>query len=271
MPRSACRCVLLCLLLSALGGQLWAAPSVRTDQDRTIVEGASYRATFTREAFDIAIELRGDDGQWQPVTRRPKALDFGVISGDNVLTTQGLRATWALSESADTVAVGMQTVLEAEGGRVLQVHFVCADEGLLIGAEVLGEPGEGTLWAPPRIMLDPGAWDGYTFWDAAGKLHRGDVSALQPYPAYAGISPWGRQGDTADALDPARPALIVSSQARGLALGVVFVGYPEAWQGGFSFLQRHTEEALYLYAGTSPASPSKRRWAWLAPFSPERG
>ncbi len=255
----------------ALASLAAGAPSVRDEGAQTIVEGTDYRVAFMRDCLDMLYEVRTRDGRWYPVTKTVAGLTFGYLRGPEVHQSNGVRATWALEAMPEAVVVGRQGVLDTTSGMALNLHFLCTDAGVLVGARLDGVPAgdeQGRLWSPPRLALVPGDWDGYVFWAADGDRHEGAIADLQPLPAYAGVSPWGPQGDTAPGLDPARPGLIVRSAARGVGFGVVFVDYPGRWGDSHSFLQRHTASSLYLYAGYSRPTAEEVGWAWLAPFPP---
>ena len=254
---------MLALLLAAASAS--AAPSVSTAGGRYAVTGHAYRVTLQPETTLFALELRSDDGAWHPVGAKPLAPSFALIAEGHELTPRDARATWAVVAEEDSVRIAQQAVIDPLQGTVMELNYVCTDEGLLLGARVLPTV-EGTLWVPPRLALSPDEWDGYLFWDEAGRRHEGLMSTLGPEPTYAGVSAWGPNGDTVPALDAAHPALIARSASLGVALGAVYVDYPGAWAGSHAFLQRHTSAAAYLYAGYAPVGEGIR-WAWLAPIA----
>jgi len=259
---------LLALLIGAASAL--AAPLVRDADDVTTIETPTYRLTCQRETADLMLELKSADGQWHPIAKTPGAISFGYLPGPDAFLANGLRTTWATVQTPDAVVVGWQAMLDPMTGLLLEVHYICAGEGVLIASRLSArqpDGGQGSLWSPPRILLEPAGWDEYAFWAADGRRHAGRIADLQPLPAYAGVSPWGEQGDTVARLDPQHPALIVRSSARGVGLGVVLIGYADRWAGSYSFLQQHTPNALYLYGGYSPAPRDNVRWAWLAPFA----
>ena len=246
-----------------------APPAVRDEGGRTVLEGSAYRVTFVRESMDMMLDLKGADGQWHPIAASPAAISFGYLDRSDGYTANGLRATWATSRIGEAVAIGRQVVLNPIDGLALDVHCLCTDAGMLMGARLTRRaPGDldGALWCPPRILLNPADWDAYAFWAPDGQRHAGKIADLRPLPAYAGVSPWGPQGDTVQQLDARCPALIVRSAAWGVGLGVVFVDYASDWARSQMFVQQHTPQALYLYAGYSPSPGDAVRWAWLAPF-----
>ena len=261
--------VALVLVAAALPGA--AAPSIAADGGRRVVEGTGYRVAFTEGTADLALDLRRADGTWEPVTASPAGLSFGVLTPTAACTANGLPVTWVQVSAGAAVAIAGRVVLDPVGDAVLGLHILCADAGLLIGAQLEGrDGGQGSLWSPPRLTLVPGRWDGYAFWSQDGLYHAGRVADLSPVPGYAGVSPWETQGETTPALAAEHPALIVRSTASGCGLGVVLVAGNGAWQGSSSFLQRHTPTALYFYTGYTPLPPAtgELRWAWLAPFAP---
>lgn len=256
------------LLLSGSHGH--AAPTISTEHGQTLVTGDAYRAVLQPEFAGFDLEIRGGDGEWHAVANRPGGITFAYFRGGEEHVATGTRATWAIEAREPVVAIGQQAVLDPVRGTVLELNFVCADAGVLIGARLHPVPGGegGTLWSPPRISLSPDEWDGYLFWGATAQRHEGRISELGPEPTYAGVSPWGQEGDTVPSLDPARPGLIVRSDRLGANLAVVFVDYESRWADSSMFLQRHTPAAMYLYSGYSPAATAgELRWAWLAPLA----
>lgn len=257
----------LCILLTASFAA--AAPTVQEEAKGVVVTGEQYRATFVRETMDVMLEIKGTDGQWHTAVKRG-AVTFAYFRGDESHTAGGLRATWTVHRSDHTVVIGQQAVLDPATSTILDLHYLCTDSGVLLGARLaqrIPDDGQGRLWSPPRMGLSPADWAGYLFWGSDGKLHEGRIADLAPPPAYAGVSPWEQQGDTVKTLEPNHPALIVKSSSWGADLGVVFVHYADRWAGSQMFLQRHTPTALWLYAGYSPVARAQSPlWAWLAPF-----
>jgi hypothetical protein len=244
-------------------------PAGRAEGARLVVEGVGYRVAFANGSADIALELRRADGAWEPVTATPAGLSFGLLSAA-ACTTNGLPVTWLQAPAGEALAVAGRVALDPLGDALLEMHFLCADDGLLIGARLEGTVDrDDSLWAPPRLTLVPTAWDGYAFWSQDGQYRAGRIADLAPPPAYAGLSPWGREGDTTPALAAELPGLIVRSAASGVGLGVVWVD-GTAWKGSSSFLQRHTPTSLFFYTGYTPVGTAAAglRWAWLAPFAP---
>ncbi len=242
-----------------------ARPAMTEDADHYTVTGNGYRVVFSRETGGLSYELPDGANAWKPVARMPQDLVSALSVEGDILQAGPQRATWATTTGADFIAVSRRMRLGISG-RTAQLEHLCTDEGVLIGYQVAGDVGQGSFWSPPRLGLRVDDWDGYACYGPDGRRHAGELAALQPYPAYAGVSPWGNQGDTVPRFDAKHPALIVRSQARGLALGVVYLNYETDWQGGSGFVQRHTASALYFYCGMSPAGGDRIRWAWLAPF-----
>jgi len=89
-----------------------------------------------------------------------------------------VRATWVAQADGNVVHIAQQAVIDPLQGSLIELSFVCADEGVLMGARVLPPPGEGTVWCPPRLALPPGEWDGYLFWDQAVRRRVGKMSEL---------------------------------------------------------------------------------------------
>ncbi len=250
-----------------------AAPNLVQEKGRVVVTGQAYRATFSPEALGFDLEIKGPEGQWRRVTANAGGATFAYMGGAEAAVAGASRATWAVRRDGEAFAIGQQVPLDREGRSLLDLHVLCTDAGLLLGGRLAGPEAAGaSLWLPPRLALAPAEWEGYLFWDAAGKAHQGKIAGLDPCPAYAGVSSWGKQGDTAPALDPARPALVVHPAGGGSGLGIVFVGYRERWAGTSAFLQRHTPRSLYLYAGMAPGKTAAQTlWAWLAPLPAEAG
>lgn len=244
-----------------------ARPTVTEDPARYTITGSGYRISFARDSGGMSLELSEPDGTWQPVARTPIDVTSALLLGAQELQASPQRATLATVTGEDFVAVSRRTVLGLTGRIVVQLEYLCADEGVVFGAKVVGDAGNGVFWSPPRFGLQPDAWDSYAFYAADGRRHEGKLTDLQP-PAYAGVSAWGPQGDTAPRFDPKHPALIVRSTSPARALGVVYLDYDGAWQGAYGFLQRHKPDVYYLYAGYASAASDRLRWAWLAPFGP---
>jgi len=264
--------VLGVVVLAAASGIASAAPALTRAEGRTVVEAARYRLTLAREALEVAVEVRAEGGNWQPVTTNPGGISFGVMAGDDAATSNGLPVVWEEVPAGDAVALACRATLSPISGDALEVHLLCARDGVLVGCRYdagSARPQAGSLWSPPRLMLSPAVWDAYAFWAGDGTYHAGPIAGLEPPPAYAGVSAWGSQGDTAGRLAAATPALVVQSTSAKSGFGVVFVDYGTAWAGSRSFLQRHTPGTLYLYTGYTPlaAGPLPLRWAWLAPFA----
>lgn len=249
-----------------------ASASAVTVEDRTretIVSGSRFRLTFVRESADLTIEVRDREGQWHVVTK-PAAVAYAFFRGDEDHSANGARATWAKSATTDTVTIGQQIVLDRASSATLELHYICRDDGVLIGARLINfEPNDAksTFWAPPRLTLAPKAWDSYLFWGPEGKAHTNLLGNLQPFPAYAGVSPWEQRGDTVRNLSTNHPALILQSSAWNIGMGVVFLDYAARWTGVHSFLQRHMPGALLFYPGYAPVVRGQQTlWAWLTFF-----
>lgn len=259
----------LCLLMVAAMAAVatWATPVMTTEGGGVVVTGDAYRVRFVRDTVEMTYELRGRDGQWKPVNAGRDKLTFGLIKGDQLLQASNQRATWTTTTGPGYVAISRQTVLGLTGRIVLDLECLCADSGMLIGYRLDGEVSSAAFWCPPRLTLTPADWDEYAFYAADGRRHSGKISDLQPLPAYAGVSPWGPEGDTVARFDDRHPALIVRSASDSRGLGIVYLNYAQAWQGAAGFLQHHTPGALLLYCGYSPATGDAVKWAWLAPFA----
>jgi hypothetical protein len=246
--------------------QAHAVPTVTTEGAQYVVSGATYRARFVPETAGFDLELKGTDGQWHLVGAKAGAADFALFANGQEFGVRGARATWAAQADGGVVRVAQQVVIDPMQGTVMELNFICTDEGVLMGARVIPAPQDGTVWCPPRIALPPDVWDGYLFWDQTGRRHEGRMSELGQEPTYAGVSAWGPAGDTVPALDSDHPALISRSGSFGVGLGAVYVDLASQWGDARMFIQRHTPASLYLYAGYAPTSDAIR-WAWLAPIS----
>ncbi len=265
----------LCGVLAAVPGAL-AGPAAAGEAGGAIqVTSAGYRLTAAAQTCDLSLELRQPDGSWVPVGASPADIVFGVLTAEEAGTTAAIPAAWVRGTLQDAVSLAARVLLDPLGGTALEVHLLCADEGILIGGRLEGPlPAEGgSLWCPPRVTLSPAAWERYAFLGPGGELRTGRIADLAPVPAYAGVSPWGQSGDAVPALDAAAPILVVLPRGTGPGLGVVLVGGSEVWAGSSSFLQRHNPASLYFYTGYTPLqrSPGVLRWAWLAPLrSPDQ-
>lgn len=254
------------LIASMAGLAAWAAPVMITEGGTVLITGDGYRVRFVRGTVEMTYELRSTDGQWKPAVATSDKLTYGLMNGDQLLQASKQRATWTTTNGDGYIAISRQMVLGLTGRIVLDLECLCTDSGVLMGYRIDGDVSKATFWCPPRMALTSGDWDEYAFYAADGQRHSGKISSLQPTPAYAGVSPWGAQGDTVARLDDNHPALIVRSVAANRALGIVFVDYDGAWQGASSFLQQHTPGSLLLYCGYSPAGGDAFKWAWLAPI-----
>jgi hypothetical protein len=100
-----------------------------------------------------------------------------------------------------------------------------------------------------------------------GYLRSGQVAALGAPTVYAGVSPWGNQGDTASRVSLRHPAIVARSRLAGTSLGAVFLDYPARWPATHSFLQHYDARNLFFYpAITSCETAARGGWAWLAPL-----
>ena len=257
--------VLLCLFPVTVAD---ATPAVTRESGRVLVTGTHYRVAFTPELAGFDFQIRSADGQWFDIAEKRGDLTLAFFDGAEH-PARGQRATWAIAHKADYVAIGQRFLLRSEAEMVLDLHFVCTDDGALLGARLVSREaiGGGHLWCPPRIRLARNRWDQYLFWAPDGTTRAGQLSDLDPCPSYAGTSTWEQRGDTVSRLCEERPAIVVQSQERNAGFGIVFIDYAGQWSQSYAFIQRHTPSALYLYGGYSPAaSAADTRWAWLAPF-----
>lgn len=245
------------------------APTVAAEPLRLTVTGRDYRATFRRDRFEIGLELRGVSGRWEPVTAQGGVPEFAISDAAGVHGSQGAPVRFQYEVRGDAVAVGVTTVLTGAGSPTARLDVLCRDEGMLVRFT----PGAGkddagaSCWALPRIPLDPAKFGGYAFWRAPDEPRTGTIAGLGANESYAGVSPWGQNGDTARALSPAHPALIARRRGGLPGLGVVLVDARERWDGSHSFLQRYNASSLYLYAATVPLGVARGgSSAWLSPL-----
>lgn len=264
--RAMLSCSALLCLLSVTAAD--ATPAVTRENGRVLVTGTHYRVAFTPELAGFEFQIKSADGQWTDVAEKRGDLTLAFFDGAEH-PARGQRATWALAQKADYVAIGQRALLRSEAEIVLDLHLICMDGGALLGARLVSHEaiGGGHLWCPPRIRLAPDEWDRYLFWAPDRTTRAGQLADLDPCPSYAGVSAWEQRGDTVARFCKERPAIVVQSQKRNAGFGVVFVDYAGQWPRSHAFIQRHTPSALYLYGGYSPAaSAGETRWAWLAPF-----
>jgi len=256
-----CGSLLLSLLLAALAA---AKPTVETSPGRVAIRGDNYTLGLSTERFAPELELRLNDGP--PIRIEPGEMLMAVHHQGDDLAAQGRPATFAHESLPQAELFGQTMVIDADLGLWLTVHFLCTDDGVMVGAAVRGQ-ADGNLWSPPRMTLHPGDWDGYAVWGPDGMMVSGSLKALEPLPAYIGVSPWGNTGRTFPKLAPGHPAVAVTAVGGG-ALAVIQC-QPERWaEGGSCFLQRHTPQNLYLYCGMLPAAKATQPiWCWLAPVA----
>ncbi len=122
-----------------------AAPVVRDEDGRTIVEAKAYRVALVRESMDLMLDLKGHDGQWHPVAKMPNDISFAYYKGMDAYLSNGLRATWTLVRTPEVVVVGRRAALDAVGGIVLDLHHICADSGMLMRARLSQRTPEGSI------------------------------------------------------------------------------------------------------------------------------
>lgn len=278
MTRQILRRAFLAALLSVLTAGLAAAraegPALAVEAQRYEVTAADYRLTLDRYRSAWNLELRPAGGGWHAALREHSTPEFAVNAADKSCTTGSTPARLRVQRQGDCVAVGMTTVA-GTGPVRLEVHFVCAAEGVLVRSRMLG-PAQGprqAWWPLPRLMLDQQFFDRYAYWRESDQLRSGRLADLGSDVAYVGVSCWGRQGDTAAALSSRHPAVVAQSTAGGTALAVVTLGseapHSPAPPASPCFLQRHTPSHLYFYTGIGDAGQTAGPWAWLAPLHGE--
>lgn len=253
------------LLLSLLLGSLAAArPTVETSLGRVAIRGDHYTLGLSTERFAPELELRLNDGP--PIRIEPGEMLMVVHHQGDDLAAQGRPATFAHSSLPQAELLGQSMVIDADQGLGLTVHFLCTDQGVLLGATVKGQ-ADGNLWSPPRLTLQPDDWSGYATWGDDDRLVASSLDTLEPTPAYVGVTPWGNTGRTFPQLSQTHPAVVMTATGGG-GFAVVQCE-PARWaDGGACFLQRHTPRNYYLYAGMIPAARATTPvWAWLAPVA----
>lgn len=249
-----------------------ATPPAEVTATEIRVTARDYRATFARASADFSIELKGSRGQWFPIAKSLDRAEFGISGGGALALSSSARADTRHEVKGGCAVVGRTILLGADIPAALEVHFLCADEGVLIRTQCL-QPGGGDpriCWALPRIPLDLNLWDQYAFWDPKGKCRAGKIATLGEQDRYAGVSPWGRTGDTADRFSPEHPALFIGASREGIGLAAVFLRYETDWATCHGFIQRHTPHSLFFYPGIAPTpAADPGLWAWLAPLPME--
>lgn len=242
-----------------------AAPSLEMTDAEIRVTASSYRVIFQRSSADFSIDLKGAKGDWLSAAKALNRPEFGIAGAGGALTTSGARADLRHGTSGRCITVGSRVFIGSEQPCFIESHFICVDEGMLIRFGISGP--EGTVWALPRFPLDLAVWDQYAFWDEQDRHRSGRIAALGERDRFAGVSAWGRAGDTAPRLSDKHPCVMVGSSVAGVSLGAVFLRYDTAWAQGHSFVQRHTPYSLFFYAGMAPSRAAKEGlWAWLTPM-----
>jgi len=256
------------LAILVLGQSLPAAPQAVLEPQRLVVATPSYRVTFHRWRCDLQVELRGSHGRWWPITKRNARPEFAVVDAKGVHSSTEAPARLRHARVGEAIVVGLVTVLPTTPPMIARADFVCTDDGILVRFVPDNQVGrEGTCWALPRMALDETIFDGYAYWRADDQLHAGQIAALGTPTVYAGVSPWGNQGDTAPRLSSRHPAILACSRPAGISLGVVFLDYPAGWPAAHSFLQQYDARHLYFYPAITPREAAARRgWGWLAPL-----
>jgi hypothetical protein len=228
--------------------------------------------TFPRYQSGFQLQLRESRDRWRSVTKLRSHPELAIVEADRVRSTIEAPARLRHAIVGQSVVVGMVTVLPGSPATVARIHWICTDEGLLVQFAPTGESGlsAATCWALPRLILDEALFDGYAYWGESDQTRSGRIAALGRPTVYAGVSAWGRQGDTDVRLSARHPALVARSESHGTALGVVFVDYATRWKGTHSFLQAYSRDQLYFYpAITRRDNVADAAWAWLAPLPVE--
>jgi hypothetical protein len=258
------------LVASVLAVSVFAAPSVEQTPAELRVIAPGYRARFQRHRCESDLELRNAKGAWRRVARKFAEPEFALVDKVGLQTTAGQAAQVELAVQGDTVVVGSTVVLAPEPRQVLRLHFICADEGVLVrfALESQTVSDKARCWAMPRLPLEEPLFDAYAFWREPDEFRGGSIASLGQNDAFAGVSAWGPRGDTAARLSGRHPAVIARAADAGTGIGVIFLRYAEEWQLVSSFVQRHTPTSLFLYPAIAPArAAANGLWAWLAPFT----
>ncbi|MCC6355806.1 MAG: hypothetical protein IT577_18105 [Verrucomicrobiae bacterium] len=270
MPPRLAYCIIASLAIPA--PRAGALPSLEATPVELRVTATGYRATFQRGSADFSIELKGADGRWFMAAKSLDRPEFGLSSAGESLTSSSSRAEIRHATSASFATVGSSILVGSDPPAAMGIHFLCADRGILIRFQLsMQGGGRGTCWALPRIPLDRATWDRYAFWDKDDHFRAGRIGDLGESDRYAGVSPWGHEGDTSERLSARHPAIIAVSETRGIGLAAVFPHYREEWGAGHSFIQRHRPHSLFFYPAVAPSDAAQSPlWAWLAPVAPEQ-
>lgn len=258
------------VVASVLAVSVFAAPSIEQTPAELRVTAPGYRARFQRHRCEFDMELRDAKGAWRRVARKFAEPEFALVDEVGLQTTAGLAARVEHTVQGDTVVVGSTVVLAPEPRQVLRLHFICADDGVLVRFALEGQTvsDKARCWAIPRLPLEEPLFNAYVFWREPDEFRGGSIASLGQNDAFAGVSAWGPRGDTAARLSGRHPAVIARAADAGTGIGVVFLRYAEEWRPVSSFVQRHTPTSLYLYPAIAPArAAANGLWAWLAPFA----
>jgi hypothetical protein len=267
------RGILGLIAILALARPLLAGPEAVVEPQRLVVTGRDYRVTFHRYRCEPRLELRDGQGRWRAVTKRTTVPEFAVIDAAGSHSSANAPARIRHEKVGDALVVGLTTILPTAPPTIARAHFLCREEGMLIcfAPEVRSKETGGS-WALPRLALDPTVFDAYAYWRGPDELRSGRIAALGAPTVYAGVSPWGDEGDTAPRLSPRHPAVIARSESAGLALGAVFLDYESRWRLSHSFLQEHTPAWLFFCPAIAGRDvSSKDAWSWLAPMPVDPG
>lgn len=246
-----------------------ATPSLETTPAELRVTAAAYRATFQRASADFSIELKGADGNWFPVAKALDRPEFGIASAGGPLATSAAWAEVRHEASRPLVTIGSSIFIGSDRPAAMDVHFLCADEGMLVRFRLSRSDGDDprTCWALPRFPLDLAIWDHYTFWDEGDGCRSGEIAALGDRDRFAGVSSWGREGDTCPRLSARHPAVVAQAAHRGTGLAAIFLRYEKDWAKGGSFIQRHRPYSLFFYSALASSDAARDGiWGWLAPM-----
>jgi len=262
---------------------LTVEPRIEKTEGGLLITGSAYRLRIRQDSpfydCEFALEVKDGQGEWNAVQLDGQA-EFAYVEKGEASSSLGLgaRCTFKYELHKDAVVVGMSVLFNLLNPlkRVMaEIHLIGTDDGVLVRfatpQQQKGQERDAVFWTLPRFSLDNQLFDAYTFWGAPDELHTGTIAELgesSAYGPFAGVSPWGREGDTTDRLSALHPALIVRSEKRDTGFGTVFMNYERDWAKSYSFFQHYRSIYFNYYSGFTPVPALKpTQWAWLTPFA----